>query len=272
MVFRRIEWIFLITFIMLDIFLALVVQRSNSMMESNSTTDTQSTVTSVLKSMNNDQIKYGNLSNKTNVGYYLSAAVNNNLRKEARQLAAQSWTYSSKTHKLSSMFVTAIRLSDTKKPQKTLDSVVADSSQILHGSSYTYNANLSTTTRVVYSQVLYGKQAYTPAGQIIFKISADGYVTGYTQGYLQNITILREAKKTLSEKRSLVWLYQYNKLAAGSTVKWGDLGYSKLLTVNNNYVFIPTWSFYIRSGATDNYQIRTLNAFTGTVMNSGSDE
>lgn len=264
--FKRIEWIFIVAFILLDIFLLIAFKRSHTMLQSTTSSDTQNVSAAVLKSMDNDQIKYGKLSTSNDYGYYLSASVGNNLRKEARKLRYQTWSYSSKTHKLKGYFLTAIKVADKNKPQNTLNKLLENDTQILHGRHYRYNANLSTKTQVVYSQVLYGKQVYSGAGQIMFKINSKGYVISYTQGYLNNINILRENKRTISERRALVWLYQYNKLASGSTVRWGALGYSKLLTVNNNYVLIPTWTFSIKANSGADSQVRMVNAFTGTVI------
>lgn len=128
-----------------------------------------------------------------------------------------------------------------------------------------FNDNLSTKNTIVYTQELYGKPVYSSEGQIRFTVK-DGYVTGYTQTYIHAADILREKKDTISQKRALMWLYQYNKLPQNSTVEWCKLGYTKLLDVNNSVVYIPTWNFCISSKASGTVQYRRINAFTGAVM------
>lgn len=72
-------------------------------------------------------------------------------------------------------------------------------------------------------------------------------MTGYTQGYMNDIQILREKRDTISQERALIWLYQYNKLPANTQVLWCHLGYTRLLSVNNSIVYIPTWNFCIKT-------------------------
>lgn len=59
---------------------------------------------------------------------------------------------------------------------------------------------------------------------------------------------------------------QYNKLPANTQVLWCHLGYTRLLSVNNSIVYIPTWNFCIKNSNTGNIQYRRINAFTGSVM------
>ncbi len=67
--FKRIEWIFVIAFIALDIFLLSVyVTQNDTIDQRTSSFSTTSTSGSVLKSIKNDQISYGRLSNKPQAG------------------------------------------------------------------------------------------------------------------------------------------------------------------------------------------------------------
>ena len=138
------------------------------------------------------------------------------------------------------------------------DGIIADTVKGINGAS-AYGKGLVNT------QELYGKPVYSSEGQIRFTVK-DGYVTGYTQTYIHAADILREKKDTISQKRALMWLYQYNKLPQNSTVEWCKLGYTKLLDVNNSVVYIPTWNFCISSKASGTVQYRRINAFTGAVM------
>ncbi|MFT8373427.1 MAG: two-component system regulatory protein YycI, partial [Liquorilactobacillus satsumensis] len=60
--------------------------------------------------------------------------------------------------------------------------------------------------------------------------------------------------------------YQYNKLVSNSSVQWVRLGYTRLLSVNNSHVYIPTWMIAVKSNSTGNIQYRRINAFTGATM------
>ncbi len=229
--FKRIEWIFVIAFIALDIFLLSVyVTQNDTIDQRTSSFSTTSTSGSVLKSIKNDQISYGHLSNKPQAGYYVSSSNSNILREKADQLY-YSWEYAN--HKLTVNFTAGLKLVDPDKPQATIAEFLKDDSVVLFGKEYTYNKDLSTKSVVVYTQMIYGGPVYSSDGQIRFEIK-NGYVTGYTQGYMNDIQILREKRDTISQERALIWLYQYNKLPANTQVLWCHLGYTRLLSVNNS--------------------------------------
>lgn len=260
--FKRIEWIFFIAFIMLDVFLVSSYFKQGPVMDATSNRPENTTV-SVLKSMRDDQITIGETSSDTGTGYYVSSPNNNDaLKGKTSQLHYQNWSMNGNL--LNSTFATMIKV-NADNPQKVLKTIVNDPNQIINGKDYQYSKDLSTKDTIVYAQMINGKPVYDNSGQIRFHLK-NGYVQGYTQGYLSNVQTLRGARKTLSQKRALIWLYQYNKLPSNSTVESSSLAYSKMLTVNGNTVFIPTWVFEIKNNASGTTIYRRINAFTGAVM------
>lgn len=261
--FKRIELIFFIAFIALDIFLFTSYTQRDNAVESTANTSSRNTPTSIMKSIRNDQISYGTLSNKRREGFYIASPTKSNLKDRSNQLQGVLWSYNN--HKLTVDFGTSIKIRDTANPQKTLDEVVEDSTKVIDGKDYQYDSYLSTKRTVVYTQKASGWPVYTTNGQIRFAIR-NGYVTEYTQGHLAKIETLREKKPMISQQRALIWLYQYNKLINNSTVEWVRLGYTQLLTVNDSTVYIPTWVIKVKSDSSGSVQYRRINAFTGAFM------
>ena len=262
--FRRIEWIFFLAFIVLDIFLIFTYFQQNWSVVSIKNSN-QGANETIMKSIRNDQIEINPiLSNRASEGYYLASPNSDDLKNKAdTDLRYVTWT--SNDHKLTGNFTTLIKINDSDNPQKTLNSVVDDASLIIHGKDYAYSKELSSKNTIVYTQMVHGKPIYTPEGQLRFTVKG-GYVVGYTQRHLAKIHQLREVKKTISQRRAVILLYQYNKIPANSTVKWVKLGYTKLLTANNNTILIPTWNVKIKSDTSGIVQYRRLNAFTGAIM------
>lgn len=262
--FRRIEWIFFLAFIVLDIFLIFTYFQQNWSVVSIKNSN-QGANETIMKSIRNDQIEINPiLSNRASEGYYLASPNSDDLKNKAdTDLHYVTWTYND--HKLTGNFTTLIKINDSDNPQKTLNSVVDDASLIIHGKDYAYSKELSSKNTIVYTQMVHGKPIYTPEGQLRFTVKG-GYVVGYTQRHLAKIHQLREVKKTISQRRAVILLYQYNKIPANSTVKWVKLGYTKLLTANNNTILIPTWNVKIKSDTSGIVQYRRLNAFTGAIM------
>lgn len=216
-----------------------------------------------MRSIHNDQISYGSLSNQKKEGFYIASPVKSNLKERAGQLQGVLWSYNN--HKLTVDFGTSIKIKNTDYPQKTLDEVVKDSTKVIDGDDYQYDKYLSTKKSAVYTQRALGSPVYTANGQIKFTIR-NGYITEYTQGHLAKIETLREKKPMISQQRALIWLYQYNKLINNSTVEWVRLGYTQLLTVNDSIVYIPTWVIKVKSDSSGGIQYRRINAFTGAFM------
>ena len=109
--FKRIEWIFLVAFIVLDFFLMTTYFHQDSIVESTTNTSTQDSTASLMKSLKNDQISHGKLSDKSQSGYYLAAPKDGFLREKVAQLRYVTWSYSN--HKLTASFITGIRLNLT---------------------------------------------------------------------------------------------------------------------------------------------------------------
>ncbi len=261
--FKRIEWIFLIAFIALDIFLIGAYYNQNGV-QTESDTSSSRTTNSVMRSLKDDQISYpANLSNKEDSAYYIASPNSDYLEQNANKLSVDQTSYEKADRKLTVTLDRRVKIKDLDHPDQSLDSVVNDESRVLEGEKYRYDRNLSNSSEVVYTQMVYGKSVPSEQGQLKFDVKG-GYVTGYSQSYLENIQILREKKPTISEKRALIWLYQYNKLPANSKVNWGQLGYTKLLSVNGSTVYIPTWVFSVKTGGNTIY--RRINAFNGAVM------
>lgn len=261
--FKKIELIFFIAFIMLDIFLFTSYMQKDDWVESTVNTFSSNTTDSIMKSIKNDQITYGNLSVKKSSGYYLASPIKDNLRNEATRLRDVLWTYDNQ--RLTVSFDNSVKLKNPKEPQTTLNSLIKDKAKVLHGEDYVYSKALSTKSMVIYTQKIGKLPVYSPNGQIRFNLR-NGYITGYSQSYLLNVQVLKEKKPGISQKRALIWLYQYNKLVNNSTVKWVHLAYTRLLTVNGSVIYIPTWVLAVESNSSGSVQYRRINAFTGAFM------
>ncbi|KRM92671.1 two-component system regulatory protein YycI [Liquorilactobacillus cacaonum] len=265
--FKRIELIFFIAFVALDIFLFISYSQKDDTVISTSNSTSEDSLSSVLKSIRDDQISYGRLSSKKGNGYYIASPVRNDLQLNLDALQNQTATY--ENHKIVSTFENPIKIKESNRPQDTLNSIVDDSTKIVDGKEYKYDRSLSTRTTVVYTQTIHGIPVYLTSGQLRFSIRS-GYAIEYTQGILENIEILHDQKPIISQERAVIWLYQYNKLMNDSTVEWVNLGYTKLLAVNNNVVYIPTWVIAVKSNSTGNIQYRRINAFSGAIMDESS--
>mgnify|MGYP004710904607 FL=1 len=270
--FRRIEWLFLVAFIVIDIFLFAAFQRDTSG-ETDTSSNRSSSDTTILKEMRADNISFKAPSKKSGEGYYISTSNNSSIKSSLTSLSNQTVRYQS-DGTITSTFKTPITGVDTQHPDKTLDTVVSNSTLILNGTDYTYNAKLSSRNTVVYTQEVADGPIYSRYGEIRFSLTNAGPVTGYTQGYLANVSTLREKTETISERKALIWLYQYNQIPNNTKVVWTKLAYTRYFNLKNSSVYIPTWVVAVKSNSGNNagvLQLKHVNAFTGAILTNDSN-
>lgn len=270
--FRRIEWLFLVAFIVIDIFLFAAFQRDTSSQSDTTSSRTTNSDTTIIKEMCADNITFKSPSKKSTEGYYIATTNDSEIKSDLTSLSDQTVKYDEGL--ITSTFKTAITNVDTQHPDKTLDAVVANTALILNGAQYQYNAQLSSQNTVVYTQRVAGSQLYTRYGQLRFSLTNDGTVTGYTQGYLNDVSTLRERTATISERKALIWLYQYNQIQNNTKVVWTKLAYTRYFTLKNSSVYIPTWIIAVKPTSGNDagtLQLKHVNAFTGTILTSDSN-
>ncbi|WP_283679499.1 two-component system regulatory protein YycI [Lentilactobacillus sp. Marseille-Q4993] len=259
--FKRIQIIFLVTFIAIDVFLLGMLQQNMYMQSENvAQGDSDTTIT---KEMKNDEIKFDTFSNKTDDGYYISGTQTDDLRQRMGQLFNQTPHY--ENHSIESEFKQPISV-EKKNPEKTINNLIQDPTFVAFGNQYTYSKDLSTDQTIVYVQKGPERGIYSDEAQIRFNLNANHQIVGYTQTYLNDIRTLREKSSTISERRALIWLYQYNEIPNNTTVAWTRLVYTKLITADEDRVFIPTWVIAIRPQNSPQVQLKRINAFTGGII------
>ncbi|MCL0312470.1 two-component system regulatory protein YycI [Apilactobacillus sp. TMW 2.2459] len=257
--FKRIQLIFLIVFIMIDIFLFNMFNENRNLQTES--VSQQSNSNEVLKQMQNDQISVAfTPSDKPLDGYYLAATPDNSLKNDAKNLQNQSARFSN------GVLRSTIKL---KWGKDSINKIMKNRFYIAHGNQYEYAKDLSNSNTIVYLQKNDNGTFYSNIyGQIRFNISSDGLVLGYTQSYLSNIKVLREKAPIISASKALYNLYQYNEIPNNSKIEWEQMYYTKLL--QDNQVYIPTWVIAFTTGDSSNVQIKRINAFTGSMLNSSN--
>ncbi|MBM7543351.1 two-component system regulatory protein YycI [Periweissella beninensis] len=262
--FRRIQWIFLLIFIAIDVFLS--VQWYQGFQPETSGAAGSLTV---LKEIRNDGISTGTLSKQAGEGFYVAGQLNNELRQKASQIKVGTPTFNATKHSLTVKLASKNQFTvNLKHPARKLDPFSAQATNVINGTSYVYNARLTAlaTKEIVYVQTLPTGLVIATNGQLRFKINSAGKVVSYTQTYIANPQTLRERTTTISEQKAVIWLYQYNQLANGAKIIWHRLAYAKLLKIDNTVVYVPTWFFGVQNGNSSDIEIKKVNAFTGEIM------
>lgn len=262
--FKRIEWIFLIVFIGINIFLGIELWQTPTLLSAGSTpTQTQTDIKSETSA---DQITIPKVNDKQEDGYYLAAKTDNSWIKKATQQVKGQVENNSSENLIYVHLDKPITLSKNKK--EALRQVMRfkdDSQNVYQGKNYAYLSELSERDDYIFNQkTKYGEFfAATARLHIIVK---DNQIVSYSQSYVDDLNPVRERQNTISSKAAVDSLYTYNELPNNSKVILLKQVYTKLLTVKGNTIYIPTWLAAIENNTSKTVTLKRVNAFTGTII------
>lgn len=262
--FKRIEWIFLIVFIGINIFLGIELWQTPTLLSAGSTpTQTQTDIKSETSA---DQITIPKVNDKQEDGYYLAAKTDNSWIKKATQQVKGQVENNSSENLIYVHLDKPITLSKNKK--EALRQVMRfkdDSQNVYQGKNYAYLSELSEGDDYIFNQkTKYGEFfAATARLHIIVK---DNQIVSYSQSYVDDLNPVRERQNTISSKAAVDSLYTYNELPNNSKVILLKQVYTKLLTVKGNTIYIPTWLAAIENNTSKTVTLKRVNAFTGTII------
>ena len=262
--FKRIEWIFLIVFIGINIFLGIELWQTPTLLSAGSTpTQTQTDIKSETSA---DQITIPKVNDKQEDGYYLAAKTDNSWIKKATQQVKGQVENNSSENLIYVHLDKPITLSKNKK--EALRQVMRfkdDSQNVYQGKNYAYLSELSERDDYIFNQkTKYGEFfAATARLHIIVK---DNQIVSYSQSYVDDLNPVRERQNTISSKAAVDSLYTYSELPNNSKVILLKQVYTKLLTVKGNTIYIPTWLAAIENNTSKTVTLKRVNAFTGTII------
>ncbi|EMF0068257.1 two-component system regulatory protein YycI [Enterococcus hirae] len=281
--FKKIEWIFFVAFLGLNVFLFRSYQETISQ-ENNVIRSGQTE--SIQQRLSSDDISYtGKISSESRQGYYLSAE-ETDLSKELdsqrhgtskKGLLSSGIVFNdnvltktlSETESENSIF-------DPDKMGSSVNSFLNKKNNVLFGSDYVYMKNFSdldsATPEVQASQKYDGLPFYDDTAKIVFSLNKQDKsyaVTKYTQTHLSDIEQLREKTELHTEEDAIKTLYVNNKISRGSKILWRQLAYSCILKVREKNVYVPVWYVAIETPV-KSIQVESVNAFSNTIVTNNT--
>jgi len=267
--FRKIEWIFFLVFIGLNIFLFSIYwnnQHEQSLVtNSNQRED-------ILHRLENDDIKVSEkVTDEHKEGYYLSAEQDSfdSLVNDDSNSIVGIWGVSDKV--LNST-PTGEAEFDLKKANNSFKHLMNDKEFIVNGEEYTYLPDISKKDddlgKIVGAQTFEGIPFIDETSRVTLDIIKDEdqeRVSKYTQTHLKEIEPLREKMTLYSEKEILNTLYINNNIPSKSTITNIYLGYFRTLEVREKNVYVPVWFVKIKT-SDKTTQIEKVNALNNQVI------
>ncbi|MDZ5502762.1 two-component system regulatory protein YycI [Enterococcus cecorum] len=277
--FKRIEAIFLVAFLCLDIFLFSIYRQS----QNEQTPINNSSTIKITQRLKEDKIKYeGKISSEHTDGYYLSATqtyLNTELQnmKKTKKLENADVLRSSVKDNLLSL-TPEKDLSVNKKGQipTLVRETLTNQKEIILGKDYRYQDEIHQQSDGYLDVYACQKYEGIPINDITAQIkftlkkNDENYrLEKIQQMHLSNLTALREKMPLVSEEDALTTLYINNKLSKNDEILWSKLAYTLVLQVRGKNVYVPAWFVSIRH-EDKKEQVEIVNAFRNRIITNAA--
>lgn len=264
--FKRIQWIFLIVFIGINIFLGIEILQTPTLFSNDSTAI--SSGDNLQQEMIADNIKIPNVSNKQSDGYYLAANVDKTWVDKAQSQIKDTVNVSTSSvdGSINATLDNPIAISSNKKQAiKDLNKFKNNTRYVYLGDKYVYSPESSDRDDYVFLQKTEYGLIYAARARLHITVK-DNKIVSYYQRYTDKVFPVRERQTTISSKEAINSLYTYSKLPNDSKVVWIKFGYTKLTQVRGSVIFLPSWLVAIENNTSKTVTVKRVNAFTGTII------
>lgn len=276
--FKRIEWIFFLVFLGVNVFL-FSIYREGVQDESNITYSEQTE--SLETRLKKDRITHKEeLSKKRSEGYYLSGEQTNfYMTIQEKQVEKNDYTYFRSETVVENGIIAypTNHYIDPEEVNETFAGFLSDDKNVIFGSEYTYLPQFSNLTgefpELVAAQSYGGIPFHDDTAQITLSLEKSEIndlinIAKYTQSHIENLEELREKSELYSEYDAVETLYINNKIPSSSSITFSKLAYSRIYKIREKNVYVPVWFVGISNGTT--LQIEQVNAMSNTIITSNA--
>lgn len=264
---KRIEWLFFVVFLLIDLYLGIEIWRSPI----NLTSTAGSTSTSIRAEMRADGIDVPlHISHKQQSGYYLAAKNRDYLSTKNSNLTQVTTHYSKSDNSLTGTPKAMVLLNGNhQRVLQQLEDFKNNPANVPYGKEFTYAPSMSGEGTYCYVQKTNYGQIYDSDAQLTINVN-NGQITNYTISYMGPISSVREPQLIISAWHAVKAMYTDREIVNNSRVVQVKLGYSKLTEVRGSTILLPTWLILVENKTTKNITVKRVNAFTGQILQSGS--
>jgi regulatory protein YycI of two-component signal transduction system YycFG len=255
----KIKTIFILTFLILDVYLfyQFIKIRDDNKYEF----ATEATLEDKLKA---DEIKYVELPKTPAKEQYISTKPKIFTKEDLDKLKGQM-AYLKDATTIDSAFIKPIQLS-SKFSVSEVTSYLREN--ILYGDHYQFFSKNDKKGTITFYQQYENKEFYKDiSGTVTLNINKDNKITSYEQTYLIGLDKMSTNEEVLPPINAIETLHQKGLLKAKSKITNIELGYSTLVQLAASQVLTPTWRVVV-----NDKEDLFVNAFEGQVINFNSDE
>lgn len=267
--FKKIEIIFIVTFLVLNGYLLYRVLDNYE----NGFTGNAATQINLAQEMKDENIELPEFEDEEHDVPYVQAAANNLLEENAEQLTKQTGVIEDNGSLYASILSDPIQLSEgeelTTKDIATLSEFVL-SDAILFGEEYQFIRYVPSTRQIIYGQVANNIPIVDGTSNIIFHLNGKKEIISYEQTYAGPVTVQGQSRKLITDQDAVEILYQNSEVPSGAKVRKPLLIYNRTLSLEDLSMYVPVWLVEVVT-STDTI-IKKVDAVNGNVIQEATNE
>ena len=256
----KIKTIFILTFLILDVYLLFQFMKVRDANKYEIITEA-----SIEEKLEADEISYKELPKVPIKDQYLSAKPKLFTKDDIAKLKGQTVNLKEPSTTLQVKLDKPIQV-NAKFEAAELTPFIKDN--VLYGDQYQYWKKDDKKNTIIYFQHYENMTLYENlSGMLIFHIDDKNQVISYEQTYLEDIVKMIERKELLPPLKALETLHQKGVLEPKSKITKVELGYSTLIQLAASQALAPTWRFVV-----NDKESLYVNALEGQIIQFNSDE
>lgn len=267
--FKKIEIIFIVTFLVLNGYLLYRVLDNYE----NGFTGNAATQINLVQEIKDENIELPEFEDEEHDVPYVQAAANNLLEENAEQLTKQTGVIEDNGSLYASILSDPIQLSEgeelTTKDIATLSEFVL-SDAILFGDEYQFIRYVPSTRQIIYGQVANNIPIVDGTSNIIFHLNGKKEIISYEQTYAGPVTVQGQSRKLITDQDAVEILYQNSEVPSGAKVRKPLLIYNRTLSLEDLSMYVPVWLVEVVT-STDTI-IKKVDAVNGNVIQEATNE
>lgn len=263
--FKKIENIFLITFLLLNIYL-LISYLNRSDLQYASTAPDQ---VNLLREMEQIGIELPNLTEEDTQVYYVQADRNTLLEDNVDQLENQAGSIAQDGSLYNSILSDPIEIEGTPEEGFTeadferLNEFI-NSSAVLFGEEYTFLRYDQAENRFVFAQEVNGIPVADGTSEISLFYGSDGNIISYQQSFAGPMTTQGSALDVITDRQAIETLFQNNEISSNSIVGQPILSYQRTLYLEDLSMYGPIW--YVPVTDSSGERVLRVDAFERSII------
>ena len=240
--FKKIENIFLITFMLLNIYLLISFLNRSDLQHASTAPDQ----VNLIREMEQIGIELPNLTEEVREVYYVQADRNNLLEENIDQLENQAGSIAQDGSLYTSILSDPIEIEGnpddgfTAADYDILDEFI-NSGAVLFGSEYTFLRYDNSENRFVYAQIVEGIPVADGTSEISLFYGSDGNIISYQQSYAGPMTTQGSPMEIITDRQAVEVLFQNNAISSNTTVRQPILTYQRTLHLEDLSMYGPIW-------------------------------